>query len=56
IEFQDFFDRLNAGLPLAGPTSWDGYLAAVTADACVKSQETGNTEFVELPAKPDFYK
>ncbi|EAT3674838.1 inositol 2-dehydrogenase IolG1, partial [Salmonella enterica subsp. enterica serovar Typhimurium] len=56
IEFQDFFDRLNAGLPPAGPTSWDGYLAAVTADACVKSQETGNTEIVELPSKPDFYK
>ncbi|EAB6185626.1 inositol 2-dehydrogenase [Salmonella enterica subsp. enterica] len=56
IEFQDFFDRLNAGLPPAGPTSWDGYLAAVTADDCVKSQETGNTEIVELPSKPDFYK
>ncbi|WP_258270711.1 hypothetical protein, partial [Salmonella enterica] len=26
------------------------------ADACVKSQETGNTEIVELPSKPDFYK
>ncbi|MDJ3698147.1 hypothetical protein LEL12_13810, partial [Salmonella enterica] len=23
---------------------------------CVKSQETGNTEIVELPSKPDFYK
>ncbi|EHV4551080.1 inositol 2-dehydrogenase IolG1 [Escherichia coli] len=56
IEFQDFFDRLNTGLPPAGPTSWDGYLAAVTADACVKSQETGKTELIELPAKPDFYK
>ena len=56
IEFQDFFDRLNAGKPLAGPTSWDGYLAAVTADACVKSQQTGETELIELPEKPAFYK
>ncbi|KEA53666.1 inositol 2-dehydrogenase [Mangrovibacter sp. MFB070] len=56
IEFQDFFDRLNAGKAPAGPNSWDGYLAAVTADACVKSQQTGNTEIIELPVKPDFYK
>lgn len=56
IEFQDFFDRLNAGEAPAGPTSWDGYLAAVTADACVKSQLSGETELVELPVKPDFYK
>lgn len=55
IEFQDFFDRLNAHQPPVGPTAWDGYLAAVTADACVKSQQTGNTELIELPEKPAFY-
>lgn len=52
-EFQDFFDRLNANQPPAGPNSWDGYLAAVTADACVRSQQSGNTEFITLPAKPE---
>ncbi|MFC3396167.1 inositol 2-dehydrogenase IolG1 [Brenneria rubrifaciens] len=56
IQFQDFFDRLNAQQPPAGPTAWDGYLAAVTADACVKSQETGHTERIELPEKIAFYK
>ncbi|GAA3333702.1 hypothetical protein GCM10020331_098780 [Ectobacillus funiculus] len=40
-ELQDFMDSIkNTGEP-NGPTSWDGYIAAVTADACVKSQQTG---------------
>lgn len=55
VEFQDFFDRLNKGEAPAGPTSWDGYLAAITSDACVKSQESGKTEKVEGAKKPAFY-
>ncbi|WP_342048095.1 Gfo/Idh/MocA family protein [Bacillus sp. OTU530] len=55
-ELQDFMDSIkNTGEP-NGPTSWDGYIAAVTADACVKSQQTGEKEFVVLADKPDFYK
>lgn len=55
VEFQDFFDRLNNNEAPAGPTSWDGYLAAITADACVKSQVSGNTELVKGAQKPEFY-
>ena len=41
---------------IEGPTTWDGYLAAVTADALVKAQETGNIEKVVTVEKPEFYK
>ena len=34
----------------------NGYLAAVTADALVKAQETGNIEKVVTVEKPEFYK
>ena len=55
-ELQDFMDSIkNTGEP-NGPTSWDGYIAAVTADACVKSQQTGEKEPVTLAEKPAFYK
>lgn len=56
VEFQDISDRLNAGQELGGPSSWDGYIAAVTSDACIKSQETGKTEEIKLIEKPEFYK
>ncbi|MDM8212761.1 Gfo/Idh/MocA family oxidoreductase [Enterococcus hirae] len=55
VEFQDFFDRLNAGKAPAGPSTWDGYLAAVASDATVKSQESGKTEAISIDAKPAFY-
>lgn len=41
---------------ITGPNAWDGYLAAITADALVKAQQTGMIEKIK-PAieKPDFY-
>lgn len=55
-EFQDFFNHLNAGKAPVGPNSWDGYLAAITSDACVKSQESGETEtVVNTLSKPVLY-
>ena len=41
---------------IEGPTAWDGYLAAVTADALVRAQETGNIEKVVTVEKPQFYR
>ena len=42
---------------IKGPNAWDGYLAAVTADALVKAQETGAIEKIETAVeKPEFYK
>lgn len=34
----------------------DRYLAAVTADALVKAQETGQIEPIHTDEKPEFYK
>ncbi|WP_158734597.1 Gfo/Idh/MocA family protein [Alteribacillus sp. YIM 98480] len=54
-EFQDFIDSIrNEGEP-KGPSSWDGYIAAVTGDAGVKAQESGKVEPIEIPERPLFY-
>ena len=54
VELQAFIDDLAAG-QLTGPSSWDGYIAAVTADACIKAQDSGAIEPVTLPSRPAFY-
>lgn len=54
-EVQNWVDNAPAGI-IEGPNTWDGYLAAVTADALIKSQETGEIVKVESVEKPDFYK
>lgn len=56
VELQDFMDSIKKTGQPNGPTSWDGYIAAVTADACVKAQQSGEKETVDLVEKPDFYK
>ncbi|MBZ5749005.1 Gfo/Idh/MocA family protein [Metabacillus rhizolycopersici] len=55
IEIQDFIDSVTKKGEPQGPTSWDGYIAAVTSDACVKAQQTGEKELIELQERPDFY-
>lgn len=54
-ELQDFIDTIrDTGQP-QGPTAWDGYIAAVTADACLKAQESGEKEAIVLGEKPELY-
>jgi len=55
-ELQDFMDSIKKTGEPNGPTAWDGYIAQVTADACIKSQQSGGREEVVLAEKPDFYK
>ncbi|WP_332631375.1 Gfo/Idh/MocA family protein [Halalkalibacter flavus] len=55
IEIQDFMDSVIKNGEPEGPSSWDGYIAAVTADACLKAQETGAKEPISLKERPDFY-
>ncbi len=55
VELQDFMDSIKETGEPNGPTSWDGYIAAVTADACVKAQKSGVKEEVALEEKPAFY-
>ena len=40
----------------AGPSSWDGYVAAITSDACVTAQENeGEAVAITLPDRPALY-
>ena len=55
VEIQDFIDSIKKTGAPTGPTSWDGYIAAVTADAAVKAQESGTKEMIILEEKPVFY-
>ncbi|MEI2605382.1 Gfo/Idh/MocA family oxidoreductase [Erwinia aphidicola] len=54
VELQAFINDASAG-KLTGPSAWDGYAASVAADACLKAQESGAIEAVELPQRPSFY-
>jgi myo-inositol 2-dehydrogenase/D-chiro-inositol 1-dehydrogenase len=54
VELQAFFDDLSRGT-LTGPSSWDGYAAAVTADACVEAQRSGKVVPVSTRQRPAFY-
>jgi len=56
VEIQDFIDSIKKTGAPTGPTSWDGYVAAVTADAAVKAQESGTKEMIYLNEKPAFYR
>ncbi len=53
-EIQDWINDTLKG-EVNGPTAWDGYVASVTADACVKSQTSGKEEPIETGDRPLFY-
>jgi len=55
VELQDFIDAAAEGTA-SGPSSWDGYVAAVTSDACVLAQEqSGSIIPIALPVRPSLY-
>ncbi|MGU7769431.1 Gfo/Idh/MocA family protein [Burkholderia sp. MR1-5-21] len=54
VELQAFIDGVRQGV-LTGPTAWDGYAAAVAADACVRAQQSGAVERIAMAARPAFY-
>ena len=54
IEFQEWLNAVAAGTS-TGPSSWDGYAAAVVTDACVEAFRTGKKTPVSLPDKPALY-
>jgi myo-inositol 2-dehydrogenase/D-chiro-inositol 1-dehydrogenase len=53
-ELQDWLTAVAAGTS-TGPSSWDGYAAAVVADGAVAALRTGRRIAVALPERPDFY-
>jgi myo-inositol 2-dehydrogenase/D-chiro-inositol 1-dehydrogenase len=55
VELQDFIEAAARGTA-SGPTSWDGYVAAISSDACVAAQEAPGTIVpISLPARPALY-
>ena len=57
IEFRDFVAHVSEDKSPAGPSAWDGYIAAVTADAALRSiEEGGKTQDLDIPESPKFYK
>lgn len=54
VELQDFIFAATNGTA-SGPSSWDGYVAAITSDACVAAQETSAIVPIALPPRPTLY-
>lgn len=55
VELQDFIKAAATGAA-TGPSAWDGYMAAVTSDACVAAQENEGTAIpITSPARPGLY-
>ena len=54
VELQEWIHSV-ASDTIAGPSSWDGYAAAVTADACVESQKSGKIVEIKLGSRPGLY-
>ena len=55
VELQAWVDALAAGLGATGPSSWDGYAAAVASDAAVAALRTGDTVDFRLGPPPALY-
>jgi len=55
VELQEWVDAVAAGRGATGPSSWDGYAAAVVSDAAVEALRSGTKVPVTLRDKPDLY-
>ncbi len=54
VELQDWIDSVTVG-KVNGPNAWDGYFAAVTADACLEAKRTGAVTPIVTAPRPAFY-
>ena len=54
IEFAEWLDAIATGGEF-GPSSWDGYAAAVVTDAAVQALHSGQRVDVTMPDKPALY-
>jgi myo-inositol 2-dehydrogenase / D-chiro-inositol 1-dehydrogenase len=53
-ELQDWLTAVAAGTS-TGPSSWDGYAAAVVTDSALEALRTGQRTAVTMPERPEFY-
>jgi myo-inositol 2-dehydrogenase/D-chiro-inositol 1-dehydrogenase len=54
VELQDWIAAAQTG-EISGPNAWDGYFAAVTADACLEAKHTGAVAPIVTSPRPAFY-
>ncbi len=55
VELQDFLKAAAMGTA-SGPSSWDGYVAAITSDACVAAQDSnGSPVPITMSDRPALY-
>jgi myo-inositol 2-dehydrogenase / D-chiro-inositol 1-dehydrogenase len=54
VEFQEWVDAVRSAGEL-GPSSWDGYAAAVVSDAALEARRTNTRVTVQLPDRPFLY-
>ena len=54
VELQEWIASTQAGV-VHGPTAWDGYFAAVTADACIAARHSGQVVPISIADRPAFY-
>lgn len=54
VELQEWINFTIKG-EMHGPSAWDGYVVAVTADACVKAKHTGQIVPISITERPAFY-
>ena len=54
VELQDWIEATVRG-EVNGPDAWDGYVASVTAEACIEARKTKQILPIALPERPAFY-
>ncbi|UOQ93311.1 Gfo/Idh/MocA family oxidoreductase [Halobacillus shinanisalinarum] len=54
VELQEWIYSTIKG-EVSGPTAWDGFVVAVTADASVEAKKSQKIEPISIPERPDFY-
>ena len=54
-EVQEFIDQVAKNESPIGPSAWDGYIAAVTAEAGIRSQKDQEPVLINVAATPAFY-
>jgi len=55
VEFQEWIDALAGPRGPTGPSTWDGYAAAVVANTTLEAFRTGTKTSVKLADMPDLY-
>ncbi len=54
-QLQGWITHLDTGSPMAGASTWDGYVGSIVANRAVESLRSGARVAIELPERPALY-